>query len=277
MKKTLMLWLGPVLLLLFTVVGIGTTSLASTSVPEQKSEKVVFPLPVTEVVTITPTMALLTPTPSVHPSPVFTSTVAEATPTETASPTPPYELCQEGSKEICFGDYYNILPGDTYVHTVIVPDTIVIHTNDAPGNTPKLWFGANTWYGLEGRKVSVHFGVGLDGVSQFLSMYESGVTQCRGGQYRYNLHSIQIEMSGRDYDNFITGQASPDMATSVVTITDKTINLVITLMKFYNIPFENVMGHYQMEGSGKTDPGNSYFEQYFLPLLKSKLSQQNSR
>ncbi len=274
MKRSLMMWLVLILVLLFTVVGIGTTSSAGTSAPEQKSEEVVFPLPVTEVATIMPTIALPTTTPSVRTALVFKPTVvAKATPTQTASSTPPYKLCREGSKEICFGDYYNILPGDTYVHALIVPDTIVLHTSDQSGNTPKLWFGANVWYGLEGRLVSTHFAVGLDGVSQFLPMYGSVVTQCRGAQYSYNLHSIQIEMSGRNYNYFITGQASPDMAASVVTITDKTITLVITLMKFYNIPFKNVMGHYQMEGSGKTDPGNLYFEQYFLPLLKSRLGQ----
>jgi len=31
------------------------------------------------------------------------------------------------------------------------------------------------------------------------------------------------------------------------------------------------MGHYQVVGSGKTDPGNLYFEEYFLPLLESKI------
>lgn len=186
------------------------------------------------------------------------------------------EPCRTGSEEICFGDYYKVLPKTAYVNKVVVPDTIVIHTDDQSGNTPERWVSTTTWNGLAGRNSggrSTHFGVGLDGVGQFLPMYRTGVIQCRGAGYDYDKHSIQIEMAGRTYNYMITGNAGPEMVRSIEIITAQTIDLVVSLMETYDIPIENVIGHYEVEGSGKTDPGNLYFEQYFLPALEAKLSQ----
>jgi len=184
------------------------------------------------------------------------------------------EACQEGSDKICFGDYYKVLPKTSYVNKVIVPDTIVIHTDDQSGKTPEKWFSTTTWNGLAGRDSggrSVHFGVGLDGIGQFLTMYEGGVIQCRGAGRNLDSHSVQIEMGGRSYNTMLNGKASPAMVRSIEIITAQTVDLVLVLMETYDIPIENVIGHYEVEGSGKTDPGDIYLEQYFLPLLKKKL------
>ncbi|OGC65112.1 hypothetical protein A2274_01570 [candidate division WWE3 bacterium RIFOXYA12_FULL_43_11] len=186
------------------------------------------------------------------------------------------EPCEQGSKELCFGDYYKVLPKSAYINKTVVPDTIVIHTDDQPGGTPEKWVSTTTWNGLAGRDNggrSTHFGVGLDGVGQFLPMYEGSVIQCRGAGYKYDKHSVQIEMAGRNYNYMLTGKASPTMVRSIEIITAQTVELVIVLMETYDISIENVIGHYEVEGSGKTDPGNIYFEQYFLPLLKAELNQ----
>lgn len=181
---------------------------------------------------------------------------------------------------MCFGSYYKILPPTSYIHRLVVPDTIVIHTDDQSGKTPEKWVSSRTWNGLAGREDggrSVHFGVGLDGVGQFLPMYKEGVMQCRGAGSLYDSHSIQIEMAGRTYNYLVTGEASPEMVDSIVAITQETVDLVVVLMDIYDIPIENVIGHYQINGSGKTDPGNLFFEQYFLPLLRERIAKSNQQ
>lgn len=186
------------------------------------------------------------------------------------------EYCEGDFEALCFGDYYKVLPSTSYIHKVVVPDTIVLHTDDQSGKTPERWVTSTTWNGLAGREDggrSVHFGVGLDGITQFLPMYEKSVMQCRGAGSKYDSHSIQIEMAGRTYNYLITGEASPAMAESIVEITEKTVDLVASLMGVYGIPIENVIGHYHAKGSGKSDPGNLYFEEYFLPLLREKLNE----
>jgi len=102
-------------------------------------------------------------------------------------------------------------------------------------------------------------------------MYEGGVTQCRGAGRSLDSHSVQIEMGGRSYNDMLNGKATPAMVRSIEMITAQTVDLVLVLMETYDIPIENVIGHYEVEGSGKTDPGNTYFEQYFLPLLEENL------
>lgn len=184
------------------------------------------------------------------------------------------EPCQPDSDGICFGDYFKVLPKTAYINKIIIPDTIILHTDDQSGHTPKRWFSTTTWNGLAGRDNggrSTHFGIGLDGVGQFLPMYKNGVVQCRGAGSEFDSHTIQIEMGGRDYNNMLTGKASPETVQSIEIITARAVDLVISLMETYDIPFENIMGHYQVVGSGKTDPGNLYFEEYFLPLLESKI------
>ncbi|OGC45257.1 hypothetical protein A2V49_01500 [candidate division WWE3 bacterium RBG_19FT_COMBO_34_6] len=182
-----------------------------------------------------------------------------------------------GRTYIYFGDYYKELPRSAYVSRIIVPDTIVIHTDDQSGNIPERWNTLTTWYGLEGREGggrSVHFGVSLDGVAQYLPMFTNAVIQCRGVGLYTDRHSIQIEMGGRTYDYLITGKASPEMEKSIRTTTGFTVKLTASLMEYYKISLENVVGHYKV-GLGKSDPGQLYFEQYFLPELEKEIEKRN--
>jgi hypothetical protein len=212
--------------------------------------------------------------PSATPRPTQTVVIQTETPVNTAQAVKPYLECSEnGEGVICFGDYFNELPESSYKNVKITPLYIILHTDDAPGDEPTKWFSYRTWYGLAGRDDggrSVHFSVGLDGVGQFLRMYEKTVVRCRGSGEEYNPKTIQIEMSGRNYNYFITGENSPLADASIVQITSTTIDLVIRLMKQYNIPFDHVLGHYQVM-DGRTDPGDRYFQEYFLPLLKAAL------
>ena len=216
------------------------------------------------------------------PSPETTVTVlVRETPTEEAvrTETPTVGITEvDPDVPVFFGDFYKELPSTGYVNELVIPDTIVIHTDDQSGDYPENWSAWRTYNGLGGKR-SVHFSVSQDGILQMLPMYGYEVMHCRGvlPQYTdegiwtdYNAHSIQIEMGGRNYDYVVTGQASEEMAAIVEITTEKTIDLVIDLMDFYEIPITNVVGHYQI-GRGKTDPGSLYFEQYFLPLLEEKL------
>jgi len=205
------------------------------------------------------------------PSPTQTSTPV-ITPTSTS--TPVFEKCPEnGDGTICFGDYYKELPASSHKNVLITPLYIIIHTDDQSGHTPKRWFSYITWNGLSNREDggrASHFGVGLDGIGQFLPMYQDIVMQSWAASPNMDKKSINIEMCGRDYNNFITGKADQDTKSSIMSITEKTVDLVKRLMEQYNIPIENVLGHYQVY-EGKSDPGDRYLQEYFIPLLKGAL------
>jgi hypothetical protein len=182
-------------------------------------------------------------------------------------------VCEETGKYF-FGDYYVELPRSSYINQLIVPDTIILHTDGQSGDRPEAWNTMSTYWGL-GYDKSVHFSVSQDGVLQMLPMFTETVMHGIGVQpgftpegiyANYNSHSIHIEMAGRDYDLIVTGRATPKMEEVIAITTEKTINLVVTLMTFYDIPIDNIKGHYQIN-IGSRDPGNLYFEQYFLPRL----------
>lgn len=177
-------------------------------------------------------------------------------------------------KEIFFveEDRVHFLPESSYDKIKITPTWIVIHTDDQPGRDASEWKTSVTWNGLSGREEggrSVHFAVGVDGIVQMLPMYQHMVMQGRASQK--DAYSIQIEMCGRDYNKVVEGTADREMKEAVELITGKTTSLVVKLMVAYKIPLGNIEGHYMQPGSGKTDPGDKYFEQIFLPLLRDKL------
>ena len=182
-------------------------------------------------------------------------------------------VCEETGKYF-FGDYYVELPRSSYINQLIIPDTIILHTDGQSGDRPEDWNTMTTYWGL-GYDKSVHFAVSQDDVLQMLPMYTATVVHGIGvqpgytieGVYaNYNTHSIQIEMAGRNYDLIVTGHTTPKMEEVIEITTQKTIDLVITLMTFYEIPIDNIKGHYQIN-VGSHDPGSLYFEQYFLPRL----------
>ncbi|MFZ3071574.1 MAG: N-acetylmuramoyl-L-alanine amidase [Anaerolineaceae bacterium] len=221
--------------------------------------------------------------------PETTTPTRALTATSSAAPTPPslYSRLpvvprfveEEGETRVYFSENYKELPEAEGADRNVKPDMIIIHTDGQSIDLPDQWSTLSTYYGL-GKYLSVHFAVSQDGILQMLPMYAETVTHASGAasQYddngnwiTYNNHSVQIEMAGRKYNYYVTGEASPKMAEVIEITTEKTVDLVISLMYFYDIPLENVVGHYQI-GRGKADPGDLYFEQYFLPLLEKKLT-----
>jgi hypothetical protein len=230
------------------------------------------------------------PTSEPKSAPTETKKIETPEPTHTETPkpmempvSPIFEKEENNKVSVFFGDFYRELPLSKQVETMVIPDSIVIHTDDQSGDYPEKWNTMTTFYGL-GTTKSVHFAVSQDGIAQMLPMEEVRVKRANGvleqwddnGDWLdYDGHSIQIEMGGRNYNHLVTGEASPVMVEVIEITTKKTIDLVISLMIFYDIPYENIVGHYQI-GRGKTDPGNIYFEEYFLPLLKEELEKYNN-
>lgn len=186
----------------------------------------------------------------------------------------PYTECPENGKEIiCFGYYYKELPSTAWDNNNIVPEYIILHWDGRPAGNTHRWISENTWHGLANREdggKSSHFAVGMDGVGQFLPMYKDTVKQSKAASYYMDPHCINIEMAGRDFDGIVTGEADKETQVAIETITAHTLELVINLMKQYNIPIENILGHYQVL-EGKIDPGELWLQEYFLPQLKSRL------
>jgi hypothetical protein len=229
---------------------------------------------------LTPTSVLklaAAPTSTASPRPSASSTPSPTPDPLSLLPVPPrFETAEEGLR-VYFGDAYKQLPEADTVDEIIVPELIILHTDGQTANLPRDWNTESTYQGL-GEWYSVHFAVSQYDILQMLPMYPHGVLHGSGAapQYNdqgewvtYNNRSIHIEMSGHDYNALVAGWADPEMTEAIQKTTDKTTDLVVSLMWFYHIDPANVVGHYQV-GRGKADPGNLYFEQYFLPQLMEK-------
>lgn len=264
------------LLILFICSGC-TTALAQKIIKSTEKINVVTNV---EFPTRTPTtVATKKPTikPTACPTEIPTRTY---TPTQTSTPDIIYPTVSEKG-QLYFGDYLE-LPKTSYMDELVAPYVVILHTDAQSLKIPDRWYAMGTYYGLDTTK-SVHFAVCQDGILQMLPMFEKEVVYAKGTSPQYdgggvlqdwNARSIQIEMCGRDYDLFVTGDVSEDMAHAVFTTTENTVDLVIALMYQYNIPIENIFGHYQVQ-RGKVDPGQIYLEQYFLPILKEKIDNLN--
>ena len=195
-------------------------------------------------------------------------------PTPTPTPTPtqvslPYVECPENGEDyICFGDYYKELPKTGWEDNNIIPKYIVLHWDGRPEKPYNKWLSTGTWFGLGSAKSS-HFGVGIDGVGQFLPMFVDSVKQSKAADnWVFDAQCINIEIAGRNFNAIVNGEADDEMKTTIETVTNFTLELVVKLMRQYNISIENVLGHYQVL-NGKVDPGDLWLQEYFLPKLRN--------
>ena len=208
------------------------------------------------------------------------TTVSTPTPTPTLTPIPtqvslPYVKCpKNGPGYICFGDYYKELPKTAWKDINIIPRYIILHWDGRPEKPYDKWLSTGTWFGLGSTK-SAHFGVGIDGIGQFLPMFVDSVKQSKAADnWTMDAQSINIEIAGRNFNAIVTGEANEEMRVTIETVTNITIELVLKLMNQYNIPIENLVGHYQIL-NGKVDPGDLWLQEYFLPKLRDKLEDNN--
>jgi hypothetical protein len=177
----------------------------------------------------------------------------------------------EDYPEESFAEFKELPVSDEQKKTLVRPAGIIIHTDGNDGNSWNSWTTSSTYNGLLQRKTDSHFAVDRQGAAQFLKMYPDFCTPTRGalGFMDY----ISIEMGGRDYNDVLDPQANAEKVAVIKDITSNTISLVKTLIEQYGIDPANVLGHYQATAYvRKTDPGQEYMEQYFLPLLQQALA-----
>lgn len=117
-----------------------------------------------------------------------------------------------------------------------------------------------TKYWLNHFSTSAHFSVSPVETVQFLTMGEKGVTRSFGSA-GYNVGTINIETTG--CHNEITPPES---------LTDRTVGLIKTLMKYYRIPFDQVFGH--MEKAHGNKPVDPSFEWMWHVRAKLYLAMQ---
>jgi peptidoglycan/xylan/chitin deacetylase (PgdA/CDA1 family) len=167
----------------------------------------------------------------------------------------------------------------------IVPLYITLHW-DEQGGAPGGWNAEQTYKffklgdvtsypdpitGMHFNYTS-HFATGPDGILQFLRMYEHTVQKSYAAKGFPS--DINIEMAGQDF-HVIDGETDvPDAEL------EYTLELVLSLMKQYNIPLENVVGHYEHDtyikedgtlwDRSKPDPGETFMN-YFRTLLEKRL------
>jgi len=237
------------------------------------------------------TIMQTTPIPFIPPTPMPTNT-----PTLTLTPTltqqeiiDSLKLSNTGNayELIFFTDDYRELP---HRDEIIDPDMIVLHWDEQPGS-PEYWSRNKTYNGLSSvkerydlledgrintqiRASNVHFGLDKEGISQYLPMYEDYV-QHSYGAFAYPT-AINIEMAGVD---FRYGEGWTNVPNQEV---ENALNLVLELMLQYDIPFEQLYGHYEKDtyvavngveyDRGKPDPGPE-FMQYFRDELKTRIDE----
>ncbi|HLD30556.1 MAG TPA: helix-hairpin-helix domain-containing protein, partial [bacterium] len=186
-----------------------------------------------------------------------------------------------------FSEDYRELP---FEDRLVTPAQIILHWDGQPG-APAGWNTRITYNGLSGvmerselledgtirveeRSTNSHFGVDRNGAVQFLPMYEGFVQRSYGAFGYYD--AINIEMAGNNfnYSNGISNVPQEEL--------DHTLNLVVELMLQYDIPYDQVVGHYERDTytdqygtvheRGKPDPGPAFME-YFRTLLAGRLNE----
>jgi diguanylate cyclase (GGDEF)-like protein len=205
---------------------------------------------------------------------------------------------------ILFGTNYNPLPETNKLIKQVTPTEIIVHW-DGQGGDPAKWNTNITYNGLSEVRVDPqtglkrtsdsHFGVDQNSVVQFLPMGAQTVQFSYGASGYPN--AINIEMAGIDFI------ANPDGTTNVPAAeVDNTVNLIIKLMKQYNIPASSVFGHYEQNANknitftmgpngqptditvtdgngaandGKIDPGVGFMN-YIRNLVKERLAANGS-
>ena len=111
---------------------------------------------------------------------------------------------------------------------------------------------------LEARNRSCQIGTEQNGsVQQWQQLWDNMAefSWCAGGNS--NLYAVNNEMVGDWFDNNPPPEAEIDSA----------VLSTCWYMKQYNIPVEQIFGHYEL-WNGKSDPGENFLYQTFIPRVK---------
>ncbi len=143
----------------------------------------------------------------------------------------------------------------------VTPKYIIMHTTHGDLDIDGIYsYFAD---GSGGRHVGSHFGIGQDGkIIQMVAMGKTQVeyAQAVGGMKEH----ISIEM-GAPGNYGSKSDAPPNQYTSA-------LRLVKTLMQTYNIPSENVQGHFDfwpVSSGGAGDPGEGWMKDFKADLINA--------
>lgn len=154
--------------------------------------------------------------------------------------------CPKTQRIISPGAKENLLEGEGKTNRCLKPSEIILHWSESPAGN------AVTYEALEKRGLSCQLAVDEREVWQLLDFYPTlvEVSFC-AGDWERNLRSINIELAGDDFDN----TPPPDSEL------EKSLTLVCWLLEQYQIPRENIFGHFQIVEE-KKDPGERFLEEF---------------
>lgn len=154
--------------------------------------------------------------------------------------------CPKTQRTLAPGAEEKLLKGEGKTNRCMKPMEIILHWNESPAGN------AVTYEALEKRGLSCQLAVDEKEVWQLLEFYPTLVEVgfC-AGDWERNLRSINIELAGDDFDN----TPPPDSEL------ERSLALVCWLLEQYQIPKENIFGHFQIVEE-KKDPGEKFLEEF---------------
>jgi len=171
---------------------------------------------------------------------------------------------------VYFGKYLELPENPRFGNRIARARKIVIHNAGQNGDFPERWTSQSTYYGLLGRQLDAHFGVGVDGVFQFKPVYKNGFASVTTGTKGMR-DCFSIEMGGRDFDRIMDPRCNPEIKKAIELITDQTIDLIrnlIDVCPWIDVT-EDIVGHNEVTATTKPDPGFDYMTYLRGRLYKS--------
>lgn len=178
----------------------------------------------------------------------------------------------------------DLLPDIFFRNQLMKPTIIVLHTDDQDGDNWKNWNASLTKKALFSMNKAVHFSVDMIGSLQLskiwwdqcksetlFPMIEFSSWPPRGGAAHFNACAISIEMAGRGYNRYFDKDTPNDLKNIIYRTANHATDLTSNLIQILRLDINSVFGHYQVSLRGKTDPGERFMKDLFIPLLYKKL------
>ena len=178
----------------------------------------------------------------------------------------------------------DLLPDGLFRNQLMRPTMIIIHTDDQSMTQWEYWNAHRTKNALFAMNKAVHFATDSNGSLQLSKAWQNPCERQvlfpmidfvpwppRGGAAHLNACALSIELAGSGYNRYFD-QDAPDELKSIIYVTAKhASNLTVHLLEVLGLGIENVFGHYQVSLRGKTDPGERFMNELFIPLVQEKL------
>ncbi len=178
----------------------------------------------------------------------------------------------------------DLLPDNFFRNQLMKPTMIILHTDDQDGNNWKNWNANLTKKALFSMNKAVHFSVDMIGSLQLskiwwdvcksqalFPMIEFSSWPPRGGAAHLNACAISIEMAGRGFNRYFDKDTPNELKNIIYATADRATELTADLLQILRLDISSVFGHYQVSLRGKSDPGEKFMKDLFIPLLHKKL------